>query len=296
MADWGLCTTVKAPAEQVLAFVAHHLGLGAARLWLYFDDPEDPAAGALAGLDRVTVIRCDADWWKGDRPEAHQNRQGRNMKRTWRAARLPWVGHIDVDEFLLPDAPIARALAAVPGDQPQVRLAPWEALHDPALPDDIFTARHFRAQMGGAAQAANRIRVFGPYAPLLPSGMLSHSAGKCFFRTGVPGLQPRLHGAFIAGQRLDGGDFHPGIALLHFHAEDPARWKHRLQFRLTRGAYKFNPALQAHLAAADAGGIDAFFDRVQTPSPECLALLGRLGLLRTTRLGLREKVAALTGA
>lgn len=297
MADWGLCATVKAPAEQVLAFVAHHLRLGAARLWLFFDDPTDPAFDAVAGIPGVTATRCNAAHWQAvarRRPDKHQNRQSRNMQWIYAQAELPWVGHIDVDEFLRPAHPIAAVLDSQPDDRIMVRMAPWEALHDPALADDIFTARRFRGPMNGAQNAAHRARAFGGYADLLPSGSLSHAAGKCFFRSGKRGLEPRIHGAFRFGERLPGGAFIPEIALLHFHAEDPDRWKHRLHFRLTRGAYLHNPPLQAHLLAASAAGVDAFYAAVQNPDAQVLAYLAGEGLMLEADLALRASVADLT--
>jgi len=294
--NWGICTTVKAPADQVLAFSAHHLGLGAARIWLFFDDPDDPAADAVAGLDRVTVTRCTDEYWHAEgrkRPDRHQNRQARNMQAVYAQAAMSWVAHIDVDEFLAPDQPIAAVLASLPPDQPMLRMAPWEALHDPALHDDIFTARHFRATMKGPKHQAARDVAFGLYAPLLPDGVLSHAAGKCFFRSGVSRMEPRLHGAFRAGARVDGGPFDPRIALLHFHAENPARWQDRLQFRLSRGAYQYNPALQAHLLAASADDIAAFYARVQTPDAAALADLAKRNLLHTANLDLRAQTVRL---
>ncbi len=114
MTDWGLVTTVKAPPEKVLAFVAHHLSLGCARIWLYFDDPEDPAFDAIADLPHVTAVRCDAEHWEKlrTRPERHQNRQVKNAQATWKACRLPWLGHIDVDEFLWPSLPVSKSSPA----------------------------------------------------------------------------------------------------------------------------------------------------------------------------------------
>jgi len=296
MSDWGLCTTVKAPVEQVLAFVAHYLDLGAAHLWLFFDDAEDPAFDAVAGLARVTATRCDARYWQattGERPDKHQTRQTRNMQAVYKTTRLPWLGHIDVDEFLLPRRDIAEILTEQTGEA--LRIAPWEALHDPAMEDDIFTARHFRAALRGTGPEAEaaRGRVFGRYAPLLPKGVLSHAEGKCIFRTGLPRFQPRLHGAFRAGKRVSLGDFTDEVALLHFHAEDPAHWKERLQFRLTRGAYQFNPDLQAWLLAADDAGVDALYAAVQTVCPDTLNALRGEGILLEATLGLRAKVAML---
>ena len=296
MAEWGLCSTIRAPTDQVLAFVAHHLSLGADHLWLFFDDPDDPAADAVSGIAEVTVTRCDEAYWHATcktRPESHQNRQTRNIHRVYKTAALPWIGHIDVDEFLLPARPIAEILGEVRADRITVRIAPWEALHDPSLPADIFTARHFRAAIKGGAMARARLRAFGAYAGLLTAGVLSHAAGKCFFQRGFRGLQPRLHGAYLHGERVKGDPFHPDLALLHFHAEDPDRWKHRLQFRLTRGAYRSNPALQARLLASSPAEIDDFYAAVQTADPEVLSYLAAKGLLKEVNLGLRAKVDAL---
>ncbi len=269
---WGVVATVKAPVAQVLAFRDHHLALGAARLWLHFDDPDDPALEAVRH-PQVRALRCDDAYWQataGRRPDRHQNRQGRNMQRVYAKAPLPWLAHLDVDEFLQPRRPVSAILAEAPEDRPMVRAAPWEALHDPEAPPGPFAARHFRRALKGAGFARLRDQVFGPYAALLPEGVLSHSAGKCLFRTGLARFEPRLHGAFRAGVRVPGGDFHPDLPLLHFHAHDPAAWKDRLAFRVERGAYQFNPALAAFLKAATAAEIDAFYDRVQVAQPEVL--------------------------
>lgn len=292
--QWGICTTVKAPAAQVQAFAAHHLRLGAAHIWLHFDDPEDPAPGLLHH-PQITSIRCSDAYWNalmGKRPDKHQNRQTRNINRVYKATDLPWIAHIDVDEYLLPQTDIAVALDSVPPDQSMLRMPPWEALHDPELPDDIFTAQHFRAALAGDKHAATRVRIFGSYAPLLPDGVLSHSAGKCFFRTGLARYEARIHGAFRAGERLAGGPFQNQIPLLHFHAEDPARWRDRLHFRLTRGAYQYNPALQNWLLAADDTAIERFYLETQTATPQTLAKLRAENALLTANLHLRQAIAA----
>lgn len=295
MPRWGVAATVQAPAEQVLAFAAHHLDLGAHRIWLHFDDPDDPAARLLAGQDRITVIRCDAAYWQeiaGERPDTHQVRQVKNIGRILRKAGVDWIGHFDVDEFLLAAVPVAEILADQPPDRLIVRAEPWEALHDPALPGDIFTARAFRRQLpDGAGDLAQRL--YGPLGGLLDKGMLSHTVGKCFFRTGVKGMIPRIHGARMKdGEWVFGGRFHPDLALLHFHAQDAAQWKARLPYRLSRGAYQYRPAMQAWLQGAAPAGIDLFYDRIQTARPDLLHALAAHGLLREADLALRAKVAA----
>ena len=296
MADWGICSTVQAPTDQVLAFVAHHLSIGASHIWLFFDDPSDPAFDAVAGIAHVSATRCDQTYWQSvckTRPDTHQNRQSRNMRRVYNAAALQWTAHIDVDEFLLPSRPVSAILAELPADRIIQRVAPWEALHSAGLPDDIFTARQFRASLKGDMLSDARSVAFGRYADFLDDGVLSHSAGKCFFQRGFTGLQPRLHGAFRDAKRVTGGSFHPEIALLHFHAEDPDRWKQRLQFRLTKGAYQFNPALQSYLLTASPDEIAAFYTAVQQPDEGARSYLASNHLMLETNLNLRGKVDAL---
>ncbi len=296
MAEWSIIATVKAPAAQVLAFLAHHLPLGPARIRLCFDDPADPAISAVTGIARVEAVACDAAYWtlhRLPRPDKHQARQAFNAQILYRSQPEPWMLHLDVDEFLTTEAPVAQVLDRVPRHRPLLRVAPWEALHEPGMADDIFTARHFRAELSGTHHADHRAQVFGPYAPLLPAGVLSHAIGKCFFRTGIPGLRPWIHGANIRGERVPPGAPSPEMAVLHFHAQDPGLWRAQLPFRLARGAYVLKPELQAFLQDATEAELDAFYLHVQTATPEALALLRREGLLREASLTLRPKIAAL---
>lgn len=288
--DWGLVSTVKAPPEKVLAFVAHHLSLGASRIWLYFDDPEDPAFAYVSHIPQVTPVRCDDIRWAtaGVRPDRHQNRQSRNAQAAYRACRLPWLGHIDVDEFLWPSLPVSDILASLPPDQLTLRMEPFEAMHDPSLPDDIFTARQFRGPLKNRFIHL-REPVLGTYASILPEGHLSHTNGKSFFRTGIPGLSPRLHSAFLNKERLPGPPFDRRLPLLHFHAQDRAAWLKALPFRLTRGAYQYHPDLQAHLESSGPTEIDFFYDRTQILNADLSALLRDEGRLIEADLALRQK-------
>ncbi len=298
---WGTCTTVKAPLPQVLAFVAHHLGLGAQRVWLFFDDPDDPAAAAVEGLSGVRVVRCDDGHWrkngtgKGEktRPEAHQVRQSQNVGAVYRRTTLDWLVHLDIDEFIWPSRPIPEVLAEAPADAPALRMAPWEALHDPALPDDIFTAHAFRRALKGPEFAALKDDVFGPYAEMLDQGAVSHAAGKCFFRAGVEGLSPRIHTAMIKGERLILRAVMADVALLHFHAQDRADWIARLPFRATKGAYRANPPFFVWYSLTGPTGVEDFYNHVQMATPDMLNRLRRAGALIEADLGLRAQVARL---
>lgn len=292
--SWAVVATVKAPEDKVLAFVAHHLSLGATRIFLYFDDPEDPAQAAVARLARVTSTVCTDDYWtgRGGRHDRHQNRQSRNARDAYGRCGTDWLTHIDVDEFILPQRPMGDLLADIPKETPLAKLEPFEAMHDPLLPDDIYTACEFRGAIRHEHWPLRR-GALGPYREFNRDGLLSHSNGKVIFRTGIKGLAPRLHSVFLKGKRLDAPDWHPELKLLHFHAQDRQAWRMALPFRLTRGAYMYRPGLQAFLQGATPEEIDTFYLQTQVLSPDTRAALQAVGRVIITDLGLRQKVRAL---
>lgn len=291
MATWDAVATVKAKAEQILAFVAHNLSMGADHIWLYVDDPLAVIPEPLRLHPQVTVTLCDDSYWRarGKRNERIEGRQTQNARDAYARTKSRWLTHIDVDEFILANRNVATILEAIQPDALVVQMEPYEAMHDPSLADDIFTANQFRGPLQSDC-ADLRPLVLGSYADLFPKGMLSHSAGKCFFRTGLRGLAPRLHGAMLHGERVPANGRHPDLRVLHFHAQDRESWRAMLPFRLTQGAYRFYPEMQAYLLAATPDEIDRFYLRTQTISPEAASLLLARGRLLTANLDLRRKV------
>lgn len=295
MTTWGVVATVKAPEAELLAFVAHHLALGASRVWLYFDDPTDPAHARLSRLPRVKAVRCTSFYWalRGGRPEVLTQRQISNAVHAQHRCRLHWLAHIDADEFIHAPAPVSDLLSQVPAEIPNVMMAPFEALYDPGLPDDIYTARRFRGPLGKAHPDLHKA-IFGPMAEVVAKGNLGHIIGKSFGRIGFPKAKMGLHSIFVDGNRLR-DTFHPHLRILHFHAQDQEVWRRQLPFRLQNGAYSYDTEnqLRGHLQRASDAVIDDFYQTVMTLTPEKAALLEAHDLLITTDLGLREKVADL---
>lgn len=298
MASWAVVATLKAPEEKLLAFVAHHLALGADHLWLFFDDPAQPIPQLLTNHPRVTVTLCDDSHWINackKRPPQHQNRQTQNARFTYRElVTSDWIVHIDVDEFLLTPRPIAAILDDTPVDTIAMRLEPFEAMHDPLLPDDIYTSREFRGALRHEYWPRRRAAL-GPYRKVIRDGMLSHSVGKTIYRCRVPGLVPRLHAVMVDKVMIAPTSWQPEIKLLHFHAQDKATWLAAVPFRITKGAYQFRPELQAFLAEASPEEVDRFYRRTQILPFDLRDVLVKDGRLLIVDLGLREKVRSLEG-
>lgn len=294
--EWGVCTTAKASLPQLLAFVAWHKYVGAARIWVHLDDA-DPVSGAVLNqIEGVTAVLCDDAYWaaRGGRPHKQEPRQSYNMQRVYGLADLGVIAHVDVDEFLYSTRPIGKVLEKWPAGDPFVRVAPAEALHDPQMADDIFTARQFRLPFHTGMTERDRVAVLGEYAALLGNNMLSHKVGKSFFKTGLAGFVPKIHaGSFGKDEPPLHMPLNLDIVVLHFHAQDRSAWIKALPHRTVNGAYRFNEPLADFLAKASAPEIEAFYEATQVARPDLIAALARNGLLVEARLDLRAKINAL---
>lgn len=305
---WGVVSTVKAPARDILNFAAYHLELGARRVHVYLDEDNPEARAALKAHPKCRVIVTDAGYWRRrkGRPDAHQPRQTANATHCYGRMRdVDWLAHIDVDEFLWPARPIAEQLAGLPADTRSARVRPIEALapdpDDPPPDGRIWCKGHAR-QQGPRRVQTNEI--YPTYGDHLNGGFLSHVAGKVFVRTGLENVSLRIHNAFFgrvqdaAPARLD------DTRLVHMHGHSWDHWLDMFRFRMTQGSYRdtLRPApmpdgvaltmnqLFAMLQAE--GGEDAlaaFYREVCTATPELRARLERHGHLHAVRLDLDAK-------
>ncbi|MFP4404831.1 glycosyltransferase family 2 protein [Rhodosalinus sp.] len=302
-ATWGVIATIKAPDDEILAFAAHHLDLGAHRLYLYLDDEAPQAQAHLEAHPKVRVVRTDDAWWakRRGRPEKHQTRQFVNARHALnRKQGCDWLAHIDVDEFLWPEGDIGALLAALPADCLTARVRPIEALADPGggFPT-FFKGTH----VARAARQAAAERVHGGWAAHLPGGFLSHVQGKLFVRHGH-GLKLRIHNAMQGEVENPGLRELDAVRLCHLHAPSWERFRAHYRYRLARGSYRDELRPQAgpdglnlhtlfRRIEAERGeaGLREMFREVAEAQPALLARLEAEGLLHRCDLRLAEKVA-----
>lgn len=301
---WGLVATVKAPLEQVARFAAWHLELGAHALHIYLDSPDAETARLLSQDPRIVVEECDADYWKRcgkHRPEAHQLRQAHNATRSLRASAgaLDWLGHIDVDEFILSARPLAETLAAVPPGTAVTRLPPAEALAPEAGP-----VRHFKLTHKQAGQKKAVLQdIYPTFGLHLYGGFLSHSAGKVFARTGIPETRLGIHALKYHGEDATNRIKPGGLHLAHFHAPSWQHFRDHLAFRQEKGSYRGGSdrrelgqaELLRFLAEDGEEALRAFFDEVCADTPRLRAALAERDMLLTRDLDLDGAVARVFG-
>lgn len=308
MTRWGIVSTIKAPLEAIQAFAAHHLELGAHRIFIYLDDPDPETEAALRAHSKVRVRACDRAYWKAsgqNRPKKHQPRQTFNASQAYAAAKdVDWLCHIDVDEFLWSDGLISGLLDALPDSTRTARVRPMELL------SGSDTA--YKAWIPpGPNRDRITARLYPTFGGFLKGGFLSHVAGKVFVRTSMAPVTFKIHNVFLGEEMNPGLVELDAVNLLHRHAPDWDEWKSTFRFRMEQGSYRteLGPnrprekgGLRMHelftAIEADGGekGLRAFFGEVCQDSPHLRAALESEGLLRICDLDLARKTAQQFGS
>ncbi|MFZ5963800.1 glycosyltransferase family 2 protein [Thalassococcus sp. BH17M4-6] len=302
---WGLVTTLKAPVAQAARFAAHHLDLGAHALHLYLDAPEAETVAYLSRHPRIHITQCTDAWWRKigkHRPEAHQLRQAHNATRTLRASdgTLDWLGHIDVDEFLLPDRPVPQLLSRVDPSHAYARILPAEALAGTGAPQRFKLTHKAAGQRKAVVQD-----IYPTFGLHLYGGFLSHHSGKVFARPGIPDSRLGIHTLKYRGEEATNATTLPDLYLGHFHAPSWADFRSHFDFRRAKGSYRDrNDAGKTDLSDIMAflvqeegdDGLRALFDEVCADTPELRARLAAHGMLLTREMDLDATVRRVFGA
>lgn len=310
---WGIVSTIKAPVEEILRFVAYHLDLGAAQITICLDDDNPHAKSVLDAHPKCRAIRTDRAYWKetcGYVPKKHQVRQALSASRIYNETQdLDWLAHIDVDEFITPKTTLQNELSQVPESVGKAHLTPCESLcvEDFTNLDPVATYCKARPKpgQGGRDLEAELYPNFGGY---FKDGFISHTAGKNLVRVGRAKVHFGIHRAFDVvgdGERVEipAGDT-PAIELCHRHVESWEKWLDIMEFRMSKGSYraeldeKIDPltarvgrhTLFSSLQEDGITELRAFFEEVCLASPGLLERLKAHDLLRTHRLELSQKV------
>ncbi|MBN9889743.1 glycosyltransferase family 2 protein [Salipiger abyssi] len=304
--NWGLVSTIRAPLPQIARFAAHHIELGAEALHIYLDAPEAETVAFLSRHPSIHITQCDAAYWQASgkpRMEAHQLRQAHNATRALRetADSLHWLGHIDVDEFLLPDRPVSGILADISPRHALARIAPAEALARDDGPPQHFKLTHRQA---GQPKAVLQ-EIYPTFGLHLYGGFLSHSSGKVFARTGIPDTRLGIHTLKYRGEEASNRAKPADIHLAHLHAPS---WEHfltHLAFRRDKGSYRARSSRpemgQADLIgflAEEEGeaGLRLLFDEVCADTPELREKLAAHDMLLSRDFDPDAAVARVFGA
>ena len=131
--------TFRASLSDTIRYVTYHINTGIDHLFLFFDDPADPAIDTLVEYKKVTCFRCDDEYWSKSGvtvlPSDLNQKQIINANVGLRLARemgIDWITHIDSDELLYAKEGIATALSRI---APNVEVISFQVLE--AVPEQL---------------------------------------------------------------------------------------------------------------------------------------------------------------
>lgn len=303
--SWSVVTTCSEPLMLLEGFVAHHLSLGAERVFLFFDDEFDTTQLSLGVVPGVEVINCNGSYWamrKNGKPHDHRRRQTYNAEFAARKlCRSDWIIHIDADEFLYPLAgkSIADLLTTIPDCIDAARVLPAERMFvdeyvDGQMTfDGVFKLKPKRGQPLGE-------KLYGNLGHLFPNGFQGHEVGKSFKR--VSNLDARFSIHFVRkdGENIPEHKFPQSEAvLLHFFPASYEDWKSKYARRIYNFAYfngmpdqaKRRYSIYRQILEKDGeAGLRALFGELSiAPSNKISALEGEFDFVRPN-LGMPELI------
>jgi hypothetical protein len=231
----AIVTTLRDAGAMLDSFIRWHLETGFVRLYLFFDDPNDPDLQRLKDHPGITAIAHDAAlrqrWtalpdYSAMQPHLDSEVMARQVLNAGIALELArrdgmdWLLHIDSDElFYSPLDPVSRHFAGLEGFD-VISYANFEAVPEV---DDI--ADPFRAvDLFKVAPSLNP----GPHTPegeallratpQLPAGFHFHfyDNGKSALRVGAQGARPEGVHRFVTARGAAGQAPAPAAYVLHY--------------------------------------------------------------------------------
>ncbi|MEX0347929.1 MAG: glycosyltransferase family 2 protein [Paracoccaceae bacterium] len=301
--SWGVVTTIKAPARDILNFAAYHIELGATLIYIHLDEPCPEVMEPLRAHPKTRVTLCTNNYWRNrigrsKRPLTHQFRQSLNATRVYGTPPLVgWLAHIDVDEFIWPEQPLEEVLGALP------ELVKGALMRPNELIDGDGT--RFKAFIPSGPERGPTIdRLYPEFGSYLKGGFLSHANGKVLIRTGMENVRFGLHSFEQDEQRNPDVVELEQVALCHCHAKGWNDWLGHYRYRLEKGSYRadLTPArsrkkggatlhelLNALEEEEGEEGLRRFYDEVCGDTDRLRSALAAEGMLRTRDLGLEWK-------
>lgn len=228
----AIVTTLRNAGPVLDSFIAYHLAIGFAHIFLFFDDSNDPDLARVAGRAGVTAIPHDSqlrEAWKtlpqygaqGDFLErevmARQVLNAAHAMELARARGFDWLLHIDADElFYAPGGSAADHFASLENEPVDtVNYPNYEAVPERETIGDFFrevTLFKVPPELNRVKLSPEGLRLLKSVKQLNPDFFHYYGAGKSAVRLAAPGMGPEgVHDFARAG-----GDFRPARNMHNF--------------------------------------------------------------------------------
>ena len=199
---------LKTSLNNTLAFVNYHLNIGVDHMYLFFDDPKDPAIKILKKKSKVSCFACDYKFWSNlDKRidlsiNEHQVLSSNLALKMAKKEGYDWIAHIDSDELIYTENPLKTFISKIPKNVQVLRLRAIEAVLEKKQNKNLFEGVTLFKSMGYISKFYySHKKLLQRIVPLVRKheGNLSniyfrgHSAGKSIVRTNANIDQVGIH-------------------------------------------------------------------------------------------------------
>ncbi len=221
----------------------------------------------VAHIEKVRAVRCTPEFWKSlgiNQETRFTKRQNWACHSGYESSPDGWVLVVDADELLyIRDRSPGAILAEFSEDVRSVLVLPAERV----LLDGNETRGFFRQKM----EPEQVSKIFGAFAPALSRnhGLVGHSIGKSFLRTGLKNIWMKQHGVTaphpgrdLIVDRVIGQP--EGAYLLHYFSRGYDDWRRKLEYRLRHVGFRprLRDLLRAALASDDPCALPDIYGRL----------------------------------
>lgn len=259
-----ICTvsTIKAPLKQTLLWVNYHINIGIDHMFIFFDNPKDPAIDELRKYEKVTCFKCDENYikkflsnesiLKNINPKnltmaslsksevSFQDRLELNASIVYATLNkndYSWFfAHLDSDELIYSKKNIRNILSAFDREDNVICVPPLEAVVEKEKYDNIFGETELFKNFGIVFNVYYSNKAFlkktfsffrkneGSFGSVYFRG---HAAGKSLVRVGTPIEKFAGHRPVLSNNSKFKFKAASGLHLLHFDSGDFEEWKNK---------------------------------------------------------------------
>ena len=249
--SWSVVSTIRAPEYQVNEFLEHYVGLGADKVYVFFDDPQYATYDVERFAGKVISFVCNEAYWSSvhkappmshreGRPDAVEIRQGVNALFAREIMHSEWILHVDVDEFIYVKKDVREVLSVYPDNVFSVLLRTLEAVYDDIRAPGEETKTIFFKK---SVKQKDLLREL--YSEELlrcaTNGLWGTVIGKSFFRKHPEVKFMSVHWPMPVDSSLTANVPTYYIDLLHFEGQSYELFKEKFKLRVFKNVAKHMP-------------------------------------------------------
>ena len=263
-ADYTVCCLTHVNDDITLRFAHVNRRLGAAKIVIYLDRAPTEREVRVANFSgNVQFIEASNAVYAAGQDVAITSKQAACFSAAYQRCETTWIGFFDIDEFIVPPAPMDAFLDQVPKDEFFLSARSVEGIWRGAQVVDIpFSATHARCRMNDQTWKKLRGSLYPGRTRLFRNNMLSHQSGKYIVRSGLQ-ISPRVHNIEMGNSRY-AESRNWELTLMHYDGLCHAQWRSRNlrrrdgtikqntrnRFRQKQQAFQFSSMLRSEEAFA----------------------------------------------